>query len=135
MIRGKKYFNKDVVYVSLTKHSCPNCCGVLKTVKVSKIVNFKSPEADSFNFRFGSGKHVMIVDDDVEFTWKEFECPKCKKHFTVEELQKIEGFGVDEYSANEPSINKRNKVKDLIIFFLIGIFIAIVIGLVQMFLN
>ena len=131
MKRGIKYFNKDVVYVSFRKHLCPNCCNKLKTVKVSKIVNFNSPEADNYDFHFGSGKHVIVVNDDVEFVWKEFECPNCRKHFTVDELKRIEGIEVCEGNSNNQS--KRNTVKDLIIFFLIGILIAVIIGLYKMF--
>ena len=131
MIRGKKYFNKDVVYTSLTKHFCPNCNGKLKTIKMSKIVNFKSPEAEKFDFRFGSGDHVMVVNGDVKFIWKEFECPNCRKHFTVEELKKIEGIEVDESSVDEKTMNVRNKSKDVIIFCLLGIVFIIIIWLVQ----
>ena len=117
MIRGKKYSNKDVVYVSLTKHFCPYCGAKLRTVKVSKVVNFHSPEAKNYDFSIGSGQHAMIVDDDVKFIWKEFECPKCSKHFTVEELKKIEGVAVDNGGAEDSLTNKRNSTKDLILFF------------------
>lgn len=130
MKRGKKYFNKDVVYISFKKHSCPNCCSRLKTVKVSKIVNFYSPEAKEYDFLFGSGRHAVIINDDVEFVWKEFECPNCKKHFTVDELKKVEGVESDDNNINKA--NKRNTTKDLIVFFFSGIFVAVIIGLFKM---
>ena len=131
MKRGKKYFNKDVVYVSFKKHLCPNCSNKLKKVKVSKTVNFHSAEADNYDFRFGSGKHILVINDDVEFVWKEFDCPNCKTHFTVDELKKIEGIELTDENKN--GLNNRNTVKDLIVFFLIGIFIAVIVGLFKMF--
>lgn len=131
MKRGEKYINKDVVYVSLTKHYCPNCSENLKTVKVSKVINYHSPEAENFDFTFGSGNHIMVVNDDVKFTWKEFECPKCKKHFTVEELKTIEGLEPDILSDDKKQVGKRNSIKNLIILFMIYIVGAIIFSLIR----
>ena len=131
MIRGKKYFNKDVVYVSLTKHFCSICGEKLRTVKVSKVVNFNSPEAEKYDFSFGGArKYDMIVDGDVKFIWKEFECPNCKKHFTIDEMKILEGYNIDESNFEELSTSNKKK-RDLLIFYIICILIAIITGIVR----
>ncbi len=81
MLNGIKYFNNDVFYM-MKKHYCPDCKTLLKKVKVSRIVNSKSPEAKNFDF--------SDVDGNVKFVWKEFECSECKRHITVSEMREIE---------------------------------------------
>ena len=73
------YFRKD--------HFCPNCGKKLDKSEVSKIINKESPEAKNFDFRIGGLKPV----GDVKIVWDEFECPSCKKHYTVEEIMNAEG--------------------------------------------
>lgn len=131
IIRGVKYLNKDVGYVSFTKHFCPDCSSKLKTVKVSKIINFNSPEADKYDFYFGLGQDGFVVNGDVKFVWKEFECSNCKRHFTVEELKKIEGISIDECNTNNQ--NKSNQVKDLIIFCMLAIIVSVIVWLIKRF--
>ncbi len=126
MIRGKKYVNKDVAYVSLKKHPCPHCGNRLKTVKVSRVVNYHSPEAKDFDFEFGSAGHLMTVTGDVKFSWEEFECPDCGQHFTVEQLKELEG--VDQSDGGESGQPKSNNKVGLILFFVIGALILLAIG-------
>ncbi len=83
---GKRYFNNDVFYTVFKKHYCPQCGLKMMRMKNSKIVNSKSPEAKNYDFSLGDSYMV----GDVEFIWKEFYCPKCEKHISVEEMRKIE---------------------------------------------
>ena len=77
-----RYFRKD--------HFCPSCGNQISKVSVSKVVNSNSPEAENYDFRVGR----MRVVGDVQFTWDEFECQSCKKHFSVDEVKKSEGIAV-----------------------------------------
>ena len=85
MLHGVKYFNNDVFYL-MKKHHCPECGAKLEKVKISRIVNSKSPEAEKFDFQIGDG----WASGDVKFTWKELRCPKCDKHYTIDEMKKAE---------------------------------------------
>ena len=85
MIKGIKYFSNDVFYM-MKKHYCPVCNILLKKVKVSRVVNSKSPEAKKFDFSAVDG----WMYGNVKFIWKEFECPECKRHITVREMKEIE---------------------------------------------
>ena len=90
MIHGVKYFNSDIVYLKKS-HLCPDCNTRLETVKVSKVVNSNSPEAKEFDFGLGRRPHKTWLVGNIKFVWKEFECPKCKRHITVKEMKSIEG--------------------------------------------
>lgn len=96
MIWGTKYSNPDLIYITFKKHPCPNCKTKLKTVKVSKVINYHSPEAKDYSFAIGNG---IVVKGNVKFIWKEFECPNCKSHYTVNELKKIEGVHDGKYPS------------------------------------
>lgn len=122
MLHGRLYSNNDIKYISLTKHRCPYCANLLKTVKISKVVNSNSPEAKDFDFNFFD----MTVTGDVKFTWKEFECPECRAHFTVDELKKIEGVYVELAKKD-----KRWNIINSIIFSVIGILILLIISLIR----
>lgn len=121
---GKKYLNPDIVYISWTKHYCPNCKNKLKTVKVSKIVNRNSPEAKDYDF-----SSDIVLTGDVEFIWKEFECPQCHKHYSVNELKKTEGIEIT--SPDNPHIktHKKQSIWDFIIFCLIAVVILYLFSL------
>ena len=86
MIHGVKYDSKDILYLR-KPHFCPDCKTKLKTVKVSKVVNWKSPEAKDYDF---SSVDTYLVGN-IKFVWKEFECPSCNRHITVKEMKKLEG--------------------------------------------
>jgi predicted nucleic acid-binding Zn ribbon protein len=129
MGRGIKYFNNDLKYVSWTKHKCLHCANVLKTVKVSRVVDYDSPEAKDFDFDFGIGEHNIIVKK-AKFVWKEFECPECRAHFTVDELKKIEGV-YEEPSEIDEKTEKRQRIINNILFFVIGVLIMFVIWYIK----
>ena len=86
MIVGRKYFNNDVIYTIFKKHYCPECGTKLIRIKNSKTVNSKSPEAKNYDFSLGDSFMV----GDVEFIWKEFYCPICKKRIPIDEMRRIE---------------------------------------------
>lgn len=86
MLVGRKYINNDVFYTIFKKHTCPECGAKLNLVKVSKVVNFKSSEAKNFDFSSEEG----FMGGDVKFIWKEFECPNCNSHYSIEKLKAIE---------------------------------------------
>lgn len=92
-IDGVKYFSKDVQYMN-QKHPCPYCQTLLEKVKVSRVVHSDAPEAKEFDFHFsgmGPGNRRNFRGN-IKFVWKEFECPNCKKHLTVEALKQLEDY-------------------------------------------
>lgn len=89
MPNGVVKIKKDLRYFRKA-HSCPNCGNPLNAVSVSKVVNSRSPEAKDYDFHAAG----MTLVGDVRFTWDEFECPSCKRHFSVEEIKKSEGIAV-----------------------------------------
>ena len=86
MIIGTKYINNAIFYTLLKKHNCPYCNERLRRIKKSKIVNSKSAEARNYDFNLGDG----FMEGDVRFVWKEFQCPRCKTEFTIEDMRRIE---------------------------------------------
>ena len=73
-------------YVNCKKHCCINCGEILRKIKTSKIVNSNSPEAENFDFH--TVDSYMI--GNVRFIHTEFQCPKCKRKFTIDEIKEIE---------------------------------------------
>lgn len=86
MVVGKKYVNNAIFYTIFKKNYCPACETKLTRVKTSKIVNSKSPEAKNYDFTLGDSFMV----GNVEFIWKEFYCPTCKKRIPIDEMRRIE---------------------------------------------
>ena len=86
MVVGKKYVNNAIFYTIFKKNYCPACGTKLTRVKTSKIVNSKSPEAKNYDFSLGDSFMV----GNVEFIWKEFYCPTCKKRIPIDEMRRIE---------------------------------------------
>jgi len=70
----------------LKKHFCPECKAPLKKITVSRVINSKSSEAADFDFSAGDG----WINGNVKFVWKEFECPVCKRHITINQMKEIE---------------------------------------------
>lgn len=60
-------------------------------VKVSKIVWIGSHEAEVLGVDGGSAMGVK-QSGKVKVHWKEFECPQCGRHISVEEMKKREGY-------------------------------------------
>lgn len=81
-----KWIYKSPFYVHWKKHFCPACNERLRIIKVSRIINSKSEEAKDYNFH--TLDNYMI--GNVKFVWKEFQCPKCKRQFTIDEMKQIE---------------------------------------------
>ena len=127
---GKKYINEDIAYVSFKKHYCPSCKTKLKTVKVSKIVDYNSPEAKDYDFEVGTAGDDFVVTGKVEFVRKEFECPNCHAHFSVKELKKSEGIDVGSESTHNDT-GKRNHIWNIILFCVISTAILLIIHFVK----
>lgn len=86
MITGKKSLNGDILYTYLKKHYCPDCSTKMSRMKCSKVVNSKSSEAKNYDFELGN----VFLSGDVEFTWVEFQCPKCYRQISINEMKRIE---------------------------------------------
>lgn len=81
----KRVFNSPF-YVNFKKHYCPNCGVRVKKIKVSRVVNSASSEAKDFDF------HMMntYMIGNVKFIWTEFQCPNCRRQFSIEDMKRIE---------------------------------------------
>lgn len=120
MAHGIRYINNDIAYVS-KKHFCPDCKCELRKVEVSKVVNSDSDEAKNMpkmfsktrigsrGIKFRSYNYI----GDIKYVWKEFECDICHRHFTVEEMKKIEGMSL-ESKERAPEEIKKIKIKRFI---------------------
>ena len=139
MANGIRYINNDILYMS-KQHFCPDCKCELKKVKVSKIVNSNSAEANDMpkmfsktrigarGVKFRSYNYV----GDTKYVWKEFECENCHRHFTVEEMKEIEGL-TSHTNEKTPEELKRIKIKQLIFNKILPAIILIIIALVYRF--
>ena len=118
-------------YVSIEKHRCPECNNILKTVKVSKIIDPKSSEKEDFNFKFN---HNTYFIGPIKFVWKEFECPNCKKHLTVKEMKEHEGLidsgHISDYEREK--MRDQNNAKTFFFAVLIGVIIFIIYSLLKL---
>ena len=90
---------KNPIFVHCKKHFCPQCGRLLKLVKVSRIVNSKSPEAKDFDF------HTIdtYMIGNVKFIWTEFQCAFCKTNYSIDEMKHTE-------KEKENQQAKRNKL-------------------------
>lgn len=86
MIVGRKYENNDIIYTVFKKHNCPECGSKLSRKKASKIVNSQSPESKDYDLSLGDS----FMSGDLEFIWKEFYCPVCKKRIPIDEIRRME---------------------------------------------
>lgn len=84
----KRTFNNPF-YVHFKKHYCINCGELLRAIKVSKIVNSNSTEAKKYDFSMGD----TYMIGNVKFIWTEFQCHKCLRLFTIDEMKRIEKVG------------------------------------------
>ncbi len=115
MIHGVRYIRQDVGYLS-KKHDCPICHGSLRVVKCSEVTNSNSEEAKrlppiipktvigSRGVKFRSYNAV----GNIQWIWKEFECPSCHRRFTVEQMKQLDGAPKERWkelisSFDEPS--------------------------------
>lgn len=76
------------VFMKWGRHACPACGGELKKIKVSRIVNSRSPEAKDFDFSSAGGDGYMI--GNVKFIWTELACAACGRSYSVNEIYRAE---------------------------------------------
>lgn len=82
---GKMLLCNDIVGTFLKKQKCVYCKSKLKRKKASKVINSKSEEAKNYSLHI----HHNTMTGDINISWYEFECPICKKRFTLEELEAL----------------------------------------------
>ncbi len=85
---NRKNIYYSPIFSYLKKHYCPKCSSILVPIKVSKIVNSRSPEAKYYDFSVGITAGAFI--GDVKFTWNEFKCPQCGYQISVKDLKLYE---------------------------------------------
>lgn len=83
---GRKRIINDFNYEYLVKHYCPVCGIKLDRIKVKKLVNQNSSEAENYDFSCGDADFI----GDVLFIWNEFKCKKCNFQASIEKLKSIE---------------------------------------------
>lgn len=134
-----QYINKDSIYLA-KKHYCPDCKCEVKKVKVSNVANDASEEDKDLPKMFsktligskGIKFRTYNYIGDTTYVWKEFECEKCRRHFTVEE---IEGIADSQPQERSPEEIKKIKIKKLIFNKVLPISIVILIAVLQYFLE
>ena len=82
---GKMLICDDIVGTFFKKYKCADCNVKLNRKKVSKIINTKSEEAKNYSFHMTHN----TMTGNVKISWYEFECPTCKKNFSLERLEEI----------------------------------------------
>jgi hypothetical protein len=87
-IHGRKRIFSNPFWVNLRNHFCPDCNEILTVTTESKVVNSRSPEAKDFDFSDACGEVNLV--GNIKFTWTVFECPVCKRRFSVKEMRCIE---------------------------------------------
>lgn len=102
MVHGVRYVRQDISYLS-KKHSCPVCGTQMNVVKRSKVINSGSDEAQNIppivpKTVIGSRGvkfRKYTAAGNIKWIWKEFECPTCNRHFTVEKMKTIESTPIE----------------------------------------
>ncbi|MCL2696410.1 MAG: hypothetical protein FWE69_08835 [Clostridiales bacterium] len=121
---GVKRIWKNPYYVNRKEHFCPKCNARMGKTKVSRIVNWRSPEAKDFDFSSGEG----FLIGNIKFIWTEFLCPDCGEQITIDEMKRIEkGLTEEEMRA----IKERNKRMNTIVFIVLSIALIAVWQLCQ----
>ncbi|MBQ8447736.1 MAG: hypothetical protein IJX27_02250 [Clostridia bacterium] len=103
-IHGRKRIFSNPFWVNLRNHFCPYCDEIVNITTESKVVNSKSPEAKDFDFSDACGDVNMV--GNIKFTWTAFECPVCKRRFSVDEMKKLEN---DENNKRPQSAYRKTK--------------------------
>lgn len=87
-ISGIQRTYKHIIFTYFKEHNCPNCNNLLRRIKVSKVVNSKSPEAIHYDF---SGIDYSMRGN-VKFIWDEFICDVCGYQAKPKKLKQIEEY-------------------------------------------
>ena len=77
----KEWNNPLFVY---RKHFCPKCGSRLRVIKIEKIVDSASKEAQNYDFSSGNGFMV----GNIKFVRTAFLCKKCKKKYSVDVVRR-----------------------------------------------
>ncbi|MBQ9082596.1 MAG: hypothetical protein IJY28_03745 [Clostridia bacterium] len=88
MIHNIKRIWQRPLQMKWGRHDCPVCDGKLKKIKVSEVVNSGSEEAKDYDFSMAGGAGYMT--GNVKFVWTEYECMKCGKQFSADEVYQAE---------------------------------------------
>ncbi len=83
----KRIWNSPYPFYLKKKHFCADCGTILDVIKVSRIVDSTSPEAEKFDFSLSTGGYAV---GKIKFIWNELTCPQCGRQYTVEEIRHIE---------------------------------------------
>lgn len=75
-------------FVHFKQHLCPFCKSEMIVKRVKRVVNYKSHEAQEFDFSFAGGDGAMF--GDVEFSFEAFFCPACEKAISIKEMKAYE---------------------------------------------
>jgi len=86
-MKNRKLILDSPFYMFVKKHYCPRCSSVLRTKKVSKIVNSKSAEAKNFDFSHCGDANLY---GDVLLTWYVFHCECCGLEIGRKQMKSIE---------------------------------------------
>ena len=130
MIHAHKYISTDSRYLR-KKHYCPDCQKELKVIKVTHVVNWKSPEAKKYDFSAARGTYYI---GNVKFHWKELQCPYCNRQFTAEQMRGIEGKNrfcsmvSPSYAADK---NRNYSLRNRLLFFFFAVLIIIVVWMLK----
>ncbi len=83
--------SREFDFFELKKHYCPKCEERLKKVKISKIINKKSPEAKNYDFSMcgDTGVRKAYYFGNVKFIKTAFFCEKCNRQYKISELKKL----------------------------------------------
>ncbi len=75
-------------YIRFRKHYCPECNLVLNIVKVTKVVKNGTEEARRMGVDGCIGR--TYFPGNTKVIWNEFECPKCTRRISIEQMRAIE---------------------------------------------
>ena len=85
-INAKKYEIEGGPFYLLRKHYCPLCSELLTRKRNEVIVNSKSKEAENYDFT----GFKMLLMGNVMFITFYYECEKCSKEYSIDELMEEE---------------------------------------------
>ena len=72
-----RYLKYDPLFTLFTRHRCPKCGSVLKSVRAEKTIDPRT-------------HNELSEFDSVRLVFREFECKTCSSHFSVSEIEQHE---------------------------------------------